>query len=135
MEHWHVVEWGLDAKQNVYIMVLGMPIVETVEVTSPDGGVLLDQDGQPVTQERVVGFERLQNIVFSADEKTYTHHAGKKLRDEKILERHMKAVAKAFALTEPPADEEESTVQVRFDAERLPDLAGRGVADQQVDRE
>lgn len=91
-EHWHVIAWDLVG--DVYQLTIGQPVIEIVQVAD-----LVGKDGGPLERRELVRFDNVQTILFAADEKKYTHHAGKKLKPEKILERHMKAVAAAFATT------------------------------------
>jgi hypothetical protein len=98
IEHWRVIDWrlvgGTRGKNDTYVMVLGKPVIEN----RPTG--LVAASGGAISEPQITGWRDLQSVFFAADAPEYSFDEhGKRLPDDAILERHMRAVAAAWSET------------------------------------
>jgi hypothetical protein len=66
-----LIEHYYDAARSCWVLTIGEPVRESLPVTNPEGGLLVDADGQPVHREQHVGWEHVQEVVFAGHDERW----------------------------------------------------------------
>lgn len=71
MSDYVVLDHHHDDQLGVYRVVIGIPVIQQIPMTDEEGGILRDDDDQPMLEERELGHAGIEDFVFADDDERW----------------------------------------------------------------
>lgn len=104
-----VIEHIHDADAGLYRLVIGVPVIDIVPMFDDDGQALFDDDGAPLTEQSIVGYDDVRDIVFDDSDDRWFSRVGtrrNRRRDTDVAADQRELVRVALAEQEEASDDE-----------------------------